>query len=738
MKIRSIIISISIVTLVIVLLVFFAFRYATRTNGEVLLQNGYADLKTGTTNNLEARNALIEKFVFDKSTWTELLVAINRKDSTWFNEEFTPSLKNFSISYLWALNKEGALVYSKDVDLNASIPFFDVDRAHLLDSLKVNPFRNFFVKFNGIVTQINIAPIQLNNDLKRLTKPMGFLICGRKFDSAFANEIMKVSPGCKIAIVDSMVKSKDTIQYKEFSASFQKVLKNFSGEAIATLIATKKFEIISSYNKRLSSYSILYIAILLGVLFIYYHFVRIKLLNPIGILSDALSKKDGSNLTGLKSKEDEFTGLANLVDDTFIKNRILKSEIQLRLKTENDLRTSAVQLENATIDKIRAEQDRIAKSGFLSTMSHEIRTPINGVIGVVNLLKSEVLTASQRELVDTLSFSSNHLLSILTDILDFSKIESGNLTFDLVQFNLNEICKNVTNLYLPLASTKNIAIEMKFDEKGMSEYFLGDGMRLCQILNNLIGNAIKFTEKGKVTLGYKLLEKINGKQTVAFTVEDSGIGIAADKLDTIFEGFSQADRSISTNYGGTGLGLTITKKLVELQGGNIAVTSILNTGTVFSFQLSFETVVIADYKVDKMERAQSVYDLSGLHVLVAEDNKINAFILNKFLDKWNVKMDLVVNGAEVIEKLKTIDYDVILMDLHMPVMDGKEAVGLIRNNKTLFNHNKPIVALTADATTETKNLILKSGFDQYVSKPFNPDQLYEILEKYAALKLGDT
>jgi hypothetical protein len=208
-------------------------------------------------------------------------------------------------------------------------------------------------------------------------------------------------------------------------------------------------------------------------------------------------------------------------------------------------------------------------------------------------------------------------------------------------------------------------------------------------------------------------------------------------MNTIFEGFSQADRTISTNYGGTGLGLTITKKLIELQGGNISVKSKLNQGTSFTFCLTFDTVVTEEYKSSKIEKAHSVYDLNGLHILVAEDNKVNAIILNKFLDKWNVKMDLVVNGEEALEKLATHKYDLILMDLHMPVLDGKEATALIRNNKALYNHNKPIIALTADATTETKKLILESGFDQYVTKPFNPDILYEVLEKYAILKLGN-
>jgi CheY-like chemotaxis protein len=300
---------------------------------------------------------------------------------------------------------------------------------------------------------------------------------------------------------------------------------------------------------------------------------------------------------------------------------------------------------------------------------------------------------------------------------------------------MKEICKNVQALNQANAKNKNLLLMLNTDEQ-VATYLQGDSLRLCQVLNNIIGNAIKFTNSGNVTLGYRLVNKNGARQTVEFTIQDSGIGIAANKLDSIFDSFSQADRTISTNYGGTGLGLTISKKIIELQGGSIFVTSEVNKGTTFTFTLSFDEVDAAIYKVEKYDRKNVTLDLDGLKVLVAEDNNINAMILHKFLEKWNVKMDLAINGKEVIEKLSENEYDLVLMDLHMPLMGGEEATNIIRINKATLYNAIPIIALTADATTETQKMMLASGFNDYITKPFDPQKLYNLLEQYSLSVMG--
>lgn len=708
----------------------FVFRYAVSSKDKLLLINGYEELKTGTANNFSNHNLMYEKFVFDNSYWTELKDATQKKDTSWISTNFVPSFtKEYNFDYLWILNEKEELFYQKSTKDYRDVPLFDINKNDLMATLKKYPFKTFYTRFENNLLQVIIAPVHPTTDPKRISKPKGFLICGKKYDAAFLNEFSKISPGTNFSIANKE-NNIDSIDFKNYVATYQESLLDFYGKKIGIFKADRKLIVIAAYNNNLTLHTLLFITFVFLLLLCYYYFLRVKVLNPIEILSKALRKKDRSNLGSLKNKKDEFADLAHLIDDSFIKNSVLEREIKLRMSTEIELKKAAIELENATIEKIRAEQDKIAKSTFLSTMSHEIRTPINGIIGVANLLKNEKLTATQTELINTLSFSSNHLLYILTDILDFSKIETGNLTFDKTQFNLKEICKNVNNLYEPNANKKGIKIKV-YNDESVSDFLEGDSIRLCQILNNLMGNAVKFTEKGFIEIGYTLIERKDNKETIAFAVRDTGIGIQKDKLDTIFESFSQANRTITSNYGGTGLGLTITKKLIELQGGKITVDSKLNEGTNFTFVLTFDIVNTQILQREKISKEQSVSNLNGLKVLIAEDNKINAIILSKFLEKWNVKLALTVNGKEAMDMLALNEYDLVLMDLHMPVMDGREAVNAIRSNSQFKYQNIPIVALTADATSETQKEILLSGFNEYVTKPFDPKKLYSVLEKYA-------
>ncbi len=729
MKTRPAILSITLLSLLLVVVFFFVFKNATGSKNKVLLQNRYTELKKSTNTLIENNNKYFENIVLDNTYDTDLLQAILDKNSNWIVNNLIPTLRSYDIDFIWVIKNNGDIVFGKDAD-GKNIPFFYADKKLLVKDLENEPSRNFYTNIDSTVTQIVIAPIDLSLVSYSSKLPKVYFACGKKLDATYLKNLSEISTGANFAVADSNIKCQDSVNTQKNTVCYTQNLNNFLGTPLAVLTSTKTLDEITVYSNYMGNYSLMYLAFILLLLFVFYQYLSIKVLKPVHILSEALDKKDGTFLGKIKTRGDEFADMANLIDDSFAKTKKLNQEIELRQQSEKELKIAAINLENATVERIRAEQDRLAKSDFLSTMSHEIRTPINGVIGIANLLRAEKLKASQKELVDTLLFSSNYLLSILTDILDFSKIESGNLTFDNVQFSVNEICKSVLALNTGNAKNKGIGLELEIDE-AVADYVSGDSLRLSQMLNNLVGNAIKFTAKGKVKMTYKLLQEKKGRQTIAFSIIDSGIGIDADKLDTIFESFSQADRTIATNYGGTGLGLAITKKLIELQGGSISVTSKINRGTTFKFLLSFDKVDAAVYKVQKNTKKQAEFNLRGLKVLVAEDNKINATILKKFLDKWNVEMDLAINGKEAIEKLAKKDYDLVLMDLHMPVMGGKEATAIIRSNTASSYTAIPIVALTADATTETQQIILASGFNSYITKPFNPDKLYDVLQQYS-------
>jgi CheY-like chemotaxis protein/nitrogen-specific signal transduction histidine kinase/tetratricopeptide (TPR) repeat protein len=369
----------------------------------------------------------------------------------------------------------------------------------------------------------------------------------------------------------------------------------------------------------------------------------------------------------------------------------------------------------------------LAKSEFLSSMSHEIRTPINGVIGIANLLQEEKLTPVQQDYVHTLKFSAQHLSSIVSDILDFSKIESGNLIFEKLPFNLQEIASNVFKLFENKAWEKQLRYEFKPDPK-ITNLLSGDYVRLSQVLSNLLSNAIKFTERGFVEFAYYLKEETGQSIRVLFTIRDSGIGIASELTDRIFDNFSQADASISRKYGGTGLGLTISKKLVEQQGGKISVESQLGVGSVFTVELVFATVPVST-NTEAAPNAQAKPDLDGMRILVAEDNPVNVLVLTPLLKRWGAEYTVVGDGLEALECMKQADFDVVIMDIQMPNMDGREAMLEIRKMTDARKRNIPIIAFTAEASIESQQELLRLGFDDCLTKPFQPEKVYETLRR---------
>ncbi len=728
MKTRSAIVYISVLFLILVIVFFYGFKKATESKNKMLLANRYSELKKSTTTLLETNNRNFENFILENTYDKDLKRAISKQDTSWLLTNFIPTLSSYNVDCVWMLTSDGEVIFSRDNDATQKFP---IDKNAFTNGVMENPYKNFYATVGNEVTQLVTAPMEFSETINGRTGTHIFLVFGKKYDKTYLDNLSQISTGANFSTIKNVALLQDSINTKENIISYHYKLTDFLGANFATLQSTKVLTEITVYNDYFGKYSLIYLSLFLLLGIAYYKFLGAKVLKPISILSAALDSKDGAYLKKLKVKHDEFGHIAMLLDNSFDNTKKLNNEIDLRIKSENELKESVVNLEKATIEKVRAEQDKKAKGDFLSTMSHEIRTPINGVIGIANLLKTEQLSASQHDLVDTLVFSSNYLLSILTDILDFSKIEAGNLTFDNVQFSIKEICKNVQALNQANAKNKNLLLILNTDEN-VAEYLEGDSLRLCQILNNLIGNAIKFTNTGHVTFGYRLLKKEGKNQKIEFSIQDSGIGIAANKLDTIFDSFSQADKTISTNYGGTGLGLTISKKLVEMQGGSIAVMSEENKGTTFTFTLDFEEVNTGLHKIEKYKKENASLNLHGLNVLVAEDNNINALILHKFLQKWNVKMDLVINGKEVLEKLATQNYDLVLMDLHMPIMGGEEATKNIRNNKNASYKSIPIIALTADATTDTQKIMLASGFDDYITKPFNPEKLYNVLEQYSS------
>ncbi|HEY2584023.1 MAG TPA: ATP-binding protein [Mucilaginibacter sp.] len=378
-----------------------------------------------------------------------------------------------------------------------------------------------------------------------------------------------------------------------------------------------------------------------------------------------------------------------------------------------------------------AEKAASAKSQFLSTMSHEIRTPMNAVIGFTHLLLQLDPRPEQLEYLKLLKFSAENLLVLINDILDFSKIEAGKIEFEEADFQIKELVSNIRLALLQKAVEKNIKLKLLIDQE-LPDVVNGDPVRLGQILTNLISNSVKFTRVGKVTIVASLHKKTEDYTVIDFEIADTGIGIAEDKLENIFESFTQASAETTRKYGGTGLGLTITKKLLGLMGSEINVKSELGKGSVFYFRLSLKngtTKITGDLKDKPFVEEKS---LKGIKILIAEDNQINVILAKQYMKLWDVECDVAENGNIALTLVQTNDYKMVLMDLQMPELDGYQTTAAIRELPGEKYKNLPIIALTASAMLDIKDHAFLVGMNDYISKPFNPNELYRKIALYAA------
>lgn len=372
-----------------------------------------------------------------------------------------------------------------------------------------------------------------------------------------------------------------------------------------------------------------------------------------------------------------------------------------------------------------------AKTEFLSNMSHEIRTPMNAIMGLTDLLLDDsIFTGTALENLKSIRYSADNLLVIINDILDFSKIEAGKITFENIDFDLRLRMSELHKTFEYRSKEKGLDFIINIDQN-IPNVLKGDPYRLNQILFNLVGNALKFTSKGSITIVVNLIETIDNSCKIAFNVSDTGIGIPEQKQSKIFESFTQAYTDTTRKFGGTGLGLAITKNLTLLQNGNIYIKSKVGEGSTFTVELLFEKSQAEKIEVEKTN--DEVYDLSKFKILVVEDNVMNQFVAKQFFKKWKTEITIANNGVEAIAFLsERSDFDLVLMDLQMPEMSGFEATELIRsNNSTVLNSEIPIIALSADAFLETRKKVIEAGMNDFVTKPFIPEELYQKVLKYA-------
>ncbi|MGB1204235.1 MAG: response regulator [Chitinophagales bacterium] len=376
--------------------------------------------------------------------------------------------------------------------------------------------------------------------------------------------------------------------------------------------------------------------------------------------------------------------------------------------------------------KLESEYAKKAEEHFLAVISHEIRTPINAVVGLANLMLDTSTTNEQAEYIDSIKTSADNLLALVNDILDLSKIENGQIDFAQNKFELEKLITNSINTLKFVAENRGITISLVKDAN-LPNDIIGDAVRLNQIIINLLSNAIKFTIEGEVIVKIKLILQHKEKIYISISVKDTGIGIAAEKLDLIFEKYKQADQDVMMRYGGSGLGLYIVKQLVELQGGEINVKSQQGIGSTFSVTLPFD-MVEENEPIQKVLNQQS--DLQNISVLIGEDNIMNQHIVKKMLEKWKATVDIATNGREVIQKITDNKYDVLLTDIQMPKLNGLETIDYIRKK---LKSDIPIVIMTASVFGR-QHEVMKNDISGFIQKPFDPQKLLQSVNEAIAKK----
>lgn len=402
--------------------------------------------------------------------------------------------------------------------------------------------------------------------------------------------------------------------------------------------------------------------------------------------------------------------------------KILQDRNKVIDDNNKKIELSMIMLEDA---KEEAERNARIKSEFLSIMSHELRTPMNAVLGMTQVIMEENPRKDQLENLETIKISAENLLSIINDILDYNRLESGKIFLDKKDFSLKMLMENLFKIFSFSIKQKGLVLNYTYDEN-LSECFIGDKIRIGEVLTNLIGNAIKFTDKGSINVDIKKIGIKANSSLIRFSVTDSGIGISQQNISNIFDSFTQEKTDTKRKYGGTGLGLSIVKKLLELMDGKIYVESKVGVGSKFYFEIELEN---SDKKfepvAEKTEAAPAKINLQK--ILIVEDNNVNQLVMKKMLKNTGIEIDIADNGRIGYERALTNKYDLIFMDLLMPEMDGYEATKEIRN----FNKDIPIVALTADVMKGVEDKTREAGMNSYLTKPVKKDELLKVLQKYS-------
>jgi len=706
---RLYILQVILVVAIIVLLMVLKLNIDKRLN--LFLKSSHANNESTVNNILKIDRMIFIRPLRDNSEWDETVKYIENPTKDFEKECLNTLLSTFSFNHIWVFDQNGKQIYY----INDSISV-NLDTILLADQLTQlltpdTPFSHFFINKNNELVEISGATVVPTIDTKHTLPAKGYLFIGRNWNMAMINNLEEIT-GARIQIRKPIIQKHRTTVEESFTISYN--LTDLKNRPINTLVFSFPTTYFREWEKDTTILTIINIFIGLCIIILIGFLSRKWLIVPLNSLIKALHMDEYQDLQSLKSVKNEFGEMARLIEDSIITKNELQIEIKNKLETANVL----------TYLKNKAEESDRLKTAFLSNMSHEIRTPMNCILGFIQMLQQEDYTLEERhQYMSLVSSSGKQLLTIINDILDISRIENDQMILQPEHFDLNDFLENLLLIYInekQKTGKNDLVIELM---KGTSEKeccIYCDSGRLKQILNNLLSNALKFTYSGKITFGYSC-----EKENLVFFVQDTGLGISPQDQEIIFERFRQAEETHTRKFGGTGLGLPISKGLVELMGGKMWLTSEKGNGSSFYFTLPDvirHDAILTKKRTDPLTRS---LNLSGKTILIVEDVPENIELISYMLKSTRVNIIRADNGLIALNLCQeNPSIDLVLMDIQMPVMNGYDATRGIKK----IRPELPVIALTAYAFDKDKKSCAESGCNDILSKPINKNELLQKLD----------
>jgi signal transduction histidine kinase/CheY-like chemotaxis protein len=700
MKTQYKIISTLVVLLLVAAMAMVWVYVLSKNQEQILTQYSLNQLNESSDAIIELQQSMLYKVAYDYTYWDDFVNFLYNPDQTWGEENISTILSSFHAEGVWMISKTGKMVYSDFSNSESGLVDYHFS-PDLLEKLHSERFFSFFYVANGSLFFLQGATIHPTDDAARLSEPHGYFFLAQNWDEEILELFQKLSAGN----ISFGFDDEEPAGIGKNQVLVAKPLYDWMGGKTATIYFAKALNFLQLFRQNATKTFVLVLSTLLGILVVLSILLARWVGQPLKLTAEVIAAGDTSRLNELRGKASDFELISNLVAD-FINQ---KKELETALS--------------------KAEESDKLKSAFLATMSHEIRTPLNGIIGFSYLLRDDYLSkADQHEYVDIIIKSANHLLDLINDILELSKIEAGQLKLSTQTINPFSLLSELHAMFLkdPAVVQKKLALKVTALHDNKPTLVMADGVRLKQILTNLISNAIKFTHSGSIEFGCEY----GDNNSLVFFVKDSGIGIDKESHHRIFDRFFQVDSSASRMYEGSGLGLPICKGLVQLMAGQIWLESEPGKGSTFYFSVPLsvsETVIpeAAEYVNYQPDKA------NGKKILLIEDEETNYLLMKLILEKVGYEVVHTETAEEGLEKLKKDKtFNLVLMDIRLPGMNGYEATREIRK----LGLRVPVIAQTAYHMAGDREKALEAGCNDHISKPIARQKLYDILSKY----LGET